>query len=84
MTAPKTVKPNKALRALIEQHPEQTRPLLDNGPELISFMNEWAKLYAKDRDSAIAFFEIMEFKAIVKEEWDKRQAEQAEASVQHA
>ena len=76
MTATKTAKPNKALRALIEQHPEQTRPILDNGPELIRFMNEWAKLHAENPDEAFNFFEALKFKAVVKEEWDKRQAEQ--------
>ena len=73
MTATKTAKPNKALRALIEQHPAQFQPMLDEGSAaVIRFMNEWAKLHAENPDEAFRFFEVVRFKAIVKEEWDKR------------
>ena len=77
MTSTKTAKPNKALRALMEQHPEQTKTILDSGPAVIHFLNAWANVYAKNPDEARAFYQELQFKAIVKEEWDKRQAAQA-------
>ena len=75
MTSTKTAKPNKALRALIEQHPEQTKTILDGGPAVIQFLNAWANVYAKNPDEARAFYEGLQA---------ERQAAQAEASAQHA
>jgi hypothetical protein len=57
MTGTRAVKPNKAFRALIERHPEQSKPLLDDS-DLTRFMNVWAKEYAKNPELALLRAEI--------------------------
>lgn len=56
MTATRAARPNKALRALIEQHPALFQPMLEeNSTAMIRFMNEWAELHAKNPYSAYSF-----------------------------
>ena len=57
MTGTRAVKPNNAFRALIERHPEQSKPLLEDS-DLTRFMNVWAKEYAKNPELALLRAEI--------------------------